>query len=259
MSKTVKLHGILATKKELQAQANSALADLKKTFTEKSSRFTGFLHTFTPNKPEVEGGDIETKTEKELVVQTTAFKELAWIKPFLTRAIDTHYHVAVGNTTAFANIELEDGTVLAQAVPASTLLELETYLQQTVKPLLLAIPTLDPVQGFEPDLTYAISGVFKSRTRESIRSNKKKEVLTLKQTSDKHPDNFQVYDVDVPVGTIRQQDWSGMLTPAQKSDVLSRLEDVIRAVKKARSSANEVDVDVDRKIGGSLLTHIFGV
>lgn len=257
--KPIKLHGILAVKKDLQTQANTALADLTKTFNDKSQRFTGLLHTYTPFESDSPEKPIETKIEKELTVQSTVIAELAWIKPFLAKSLDAHYHVATGNREASADIFMEDGSLLLGHVPASTLLELEDYLQQTLKRLLLAIPTLDPVLGFVPDDSAALKGVYKSRVVEKTRTKMKKRVLQLTKATDKHPETVQLYDEQVPEGTIREQQWSAAFTPAQKSAVLERLEAVLRAVKQARSRANEVEVDTTAKIGNALLTYVLGV
>lgn len=263
MKKPIKLHGVLAVKKDLQTQANTALADLTNTFTKKEQRFVGFLQTFTPFESDTPEKPIETKIDKELTVQSTVSAELAWIKPFLIKALDAHFHVATGNMTAKADIILDESenstdTVLVKDVPASTLLELEEYLQQTLKKLLLAIPTLDPVLGFVLDPAASLKGVYKSRSVEKTRTKMKKRILQLTKATDKHPETVQVYDEQVGEGTIREQHWSAALTPADKSAVLERLESLLRAVKKARARANETEVDVTQKIGNSLLTYVFG-
>ena len=65
-------------------------------------------------------------------------------------------------------------------------------------------------------------------------------------------------DEDVHVGTVREQEWSGLVTPAGKSALLNKVDVLSRAVRRARSRANDVEVDTSKKIGKDLLKYIFG-
>jgi hypothetical protein len=63
---------------------------------------------------------------------------------------------------------------------------------------------------------------------------------------------------DEVIGHAVVQEWSGLITVAQKGKLLERVEDASRAVKRARSRANEAEVDVlTKKVGSKLLKHIF--
>lgn len=65
-------------------------------------------------------------------------------------------------------------------------------------------------------------------------------------------------DVDKDTGTILEQEWSAMLTPAKKAELLDRVEGIFRAVSSARSKANEHAIEVkDNKIGVELLKYVF--
>ncbi len=246
------LHALLAVRQSLKAQAVSTQTDLANTFEKKQHHFTGRVKTFTPF-----GEDAISKTEEVLDIQTSVRKELAWIKDFLAKAIDIHLHVAIGNTAAFADIILDDGTVLAIGVPTSTLLDLETSTEELRK-FAAKIPTLDPAKGFKPAPDKG-EGVYVARDVEKTRTLAKKTVYTLHPGTEKHAPQVQLIDEQVPVGTIREQEWSSMLTPAQKSEILDRIEKLVRAIKKARSRANDAEVDVSKKIGDALLTYALGV
>jgi len=250
--KNPKLHELLAVKKDLQQQAAKTRADLENTFEKKQHHFTGKLKTFTPN-----GEDAVEKTEDKLEIQTTVNKELGWLKPYLAKSLDAHYHVAAGNMKASSNVVLEDGTVLLVSVPASTLLELEDYLEG-LRGFIMKIPTLDPSKGYHPDSSQG-DGVYQARAVEKIRTMAQKKVYVLYPATEKHPAQVQLVDEQVPVGTIREQEWSSMLTPTDKGHLLDRCEVLLRAVKKARARANEAEVDVSAKIGDSLIGYVFGV
>jgi hypothetical protein len=252
-----KLHELLAVKKDQRTQAASALADLSNTFEKKQHLFIGKVKTFTPNT-EKEGEQANVKTEEATTISTKVKDELKWIKPFLAKSIDAHYLVALGGMAAKADVILEDTeTPLISDAPASTLLELEDYLLE-LKKFLLSIPTLDPAKGFEPAPDKG-AGVYQSRIVEKTRTEMRKKTITLAVATEKHPAQVQVYDAQEPIGTIREQEFSAMLTVQDKGKLLERIEILMRAVKKARARANEVEVDTSHKIGDTLLAYVFGL
>lgn len=58
---------------------------------------------------------------------------------------------------------------------------------------------------------------------------------------------------DLPIGVIRETEWSGMITPAEKSLLLGRVDEMLRAVKQARARANQVDTDNTARIGRRIM------
>ena len=246
------LHELLAVKKDLKQQADKTRGDLEITFEKKQHHFTGKLKTFTPF-----GEDAVSKTEDVLEVQTTVLSELAWLKPYLAKSLDAHFHVSRGNMTAHADVIMEDGKAILTAVPASTLLELEDYFEG-LRGFIAKIPTLDPAKGFHTDAEKG-TGIFQARPVEKTRTLAQKKVYVLYPATEKHPAQVQLVDEQVPVGTIREQEWSSMLTPADKAKLLDRCEQTLRAVKSARARANQIEVDTTTTIGDTLIGYVFGV
>lgn len=246
-----KLHELLAVTKSLETQATKVRTELASTFEKKRHLFEEKLVTFTSSKDGLPSG-----TESQSTLQTTVLKEFGLLQPFLAKAIDAAYQVAEANTVARADIVLEDGTVLLTGVPATALLELEKRVEE-VRQLLAATPTLDPAKGFVTDEAKG-TGVFKARDISKTRTQKTKDVITLAPATVEHPAQVQLVDVDKPVGTIQEQEWSGLITPGAKSDYLSRAEVLGRAVRAARSRANTVEVDTGKRIGAKLLSFVFG-
>ena len=77
--------------------------------------------------------------------------------------------------------------------------------------------------------------------------------------TEKHPAQVKELMLDRPIGTVITQEWSSLITVSQKGDMLDRVEELLRAVKKARARANEIDLDVrQNKIGADLLKYIVG-
>lgn len=247
-----KLHELLAVGTNLENQANKTRADLMATFGNKRHLFEQKLVTFKSNE---EG--VAPVTEAQSDIQSTVSKELDWISGILAKDIDVGHQVDVANTTAKADIVTEDGTVIAKDVPATSLLQLEKHLNKFHE-LLVTIPTLDPAKGFSPDTTRE-KGVYKAREVNKSRTKKVNKPLVLAPATDKHPAQVQLVTEDVVTGTIQEQEWSALLTPALKGDLIERCEALTRAVKKARARANELDIDVAaHKIGGKLLGYVLG-
>lgn len=246
-----KLHELLAVNNSLEGQTAKCVADLKETFSKKHHLFSERTVTFQPN---TEGAP--AVNEEQLDLQTTVPKELEWIGGFLSRLLDADHSINEANTQARADLTLEDGTVLASRLPATSLLELEKRLKW-LHELLSVAPTLDPAKGFGPDPDRGI-GVYRAREISRMRTSKQATPIVLYEATDKHPAQVQLINQDVPTGTIRQLEWSGMLTPAEKAAMLDRCEVLTRAVKRARSRANECPIEPSSRIGATLLDFVFG-
>jgi Asp-tRNA(Asn)/Glu-tRNA(Gln) amidotransferase C subunit len=248
-----KLHELLAVDGNLKAQADKTRSELMGTFEKKTHLFTEKITTFKPFEE-----NAATTVEGQLDIQTTVTKELKWISEFITKSLDISYQVAEANTIARADVVMEDGTVLLSQLPATSLLELEKRAKE-LHDFVAAIPTLDPAKGFRLDPDKG-DGIFRAREDRKTRTKKMNKVLTLAPPTDKHPAQVQLVTEDVPVGEITVMEWSGLITTAAKGDMLSRVEDFTRAVKKARSRANEVEIArSDNKIGAKIIGYIFGL
>lgn len=246
-----KLHELLAVQDSLDKQALKTTTELKGTFQNKRHLFEEKLVTFEP-LDETQ----KTVTESQSNIQSTVKKEIDWISEILAKSYDIEYQIDSANTQAKADVVDEAGTTLLKSVPATTLLQLEKQLA-FLREFILTIPTLDPAKGFSPDSNKGV-GIFQAKDVHKRRTAKVTRPLTLAPATDKHPAQVQLVQEDVPTGTIHEQEWSSMITPATKSDVLMKCENLIRYVKQARSRANEVDVDVrSLKLGKTVLDYIF--
>lgn len=246
-----KLHELLAVEGNLENQANKCRTELAGTFDKKKHHFGEKRITFTAN---TEGA--QPVTEEQSDIQTTVQKEIAWIVGIVAKSIDASHHIDIANTQAVADVVTEDGATVLKGVPATSLLQLEKRLKE-IHELIVAVPTLDPAKGFQPD-PQREKGIFKAREVSKNRTKKHQRPLELSPATDKHPAQVQLITEDIPVGTILEQEWSSLITPAMKSDILDRCDILLRAVKRARARANELDLDVaGNKIGKTLLDFVF--
>jgi hypothetical protein len=247
-----KLHELLAVESDLRSQAESCRTDLKATFEKKGHHFQKKVVTFKSSK---EGGT--DKVEGQLELQTTVSKELAWIGEKITKALDAGHQIDVANTQAKADVVLDDGTALLKDVPATSLLRMEHRVVE-IRDLLHTIPTLDPAKGFMLDTTEG-EGIYKARDDARPRTEKQFDFIVMVPPTDKHPAQVKELMLDKPIGTLVTQEWSSLITVAQKGDMLDRVEELLRAVKKARARANELELDVrQNKIGAAILKYVVG-
>lgn len=246
-----KLHELLAVESDLRSQAESCRTDLKNTFEKKRTHFMEKVVTF---KSMAEG--VEPKVESQLGLQTTVGKELDWIGEKLVKAINAAHQIDMANISAVADVVLEDGTILLAYVPAMSLLQLEKRIKE-IQDLVSVIPTLDPAQGFELDASRG-SNIFRARDIEKSRTEKKFDYVIMVQPTDKFPAQVKELNVDKVTGYTVTQEWSSLITVAQKGDMLDRTEELLRAVKQARARANSMDVDVkENKIAQKITDYVF--
>lgn len=246
----MKQHELLAVETSLENQSKKAIADLANTFEKKRHLFEEKRILFTPDAE-----DAKSVVEAQSDIQTTVKKELNWLRPFIVKALNASFQVANTNMVAKADIVLEDGTVLVKDVPATSLLELEKRMVE-LQNFITTIPTLDPAKGFVQDPARD-GGIYKAREIFKTRTKKEKRVFVKYEATKEHPAQTELLDQDVVVGKLQEQEWSGLLTPAEKSEYLTRVEEVNRAIRQARSRANDQTVDTSKVIGAQLMGYIF--
>ena len=247
-----KLHELLATSSSTDTQAAKVIADLTNTFQKKSHLFGEKIVTTTPI--DAENGAVQTEIQS--TAQTTVSGELKWVSDIIAKAMDVDFQIDMANTQAQADIVLENGTIIASGVPATALLQLEKSLKK-VQDLATAIPTLDPAKGFTPD-TQKGSGYFIARAVRKVKTKKVNTPIVLYPATPEHPAQVQLASTDIDVANVEENEWSSLLTPAQKAEIIDRTDQIIRAVKRSRARANQQDIDTTvNKIGAKLLSFVF--
>jgi hypothetical protein len=249
------MHELIAVSDDLKAQSTKTRNELISTFTKKPHLFSKKIVTTSFLQ---EGVSPVTDIQSDL--QTSLTKEIAWVSGFAAKTIDSGLQIDMGNIQAKADLIIEEDdkepVVLMKDVPAIYLLQLEKHLAH-VHELAVAMPTLDPAKGFELDPATG-KGIYKAREVRKEKTKKDKKVLELAKATDKFQAQVQVLDVDVVVGTIQEQEWSSLTTPAVKAEILARIDLLVRSVKKARSRANSIEIDVTGlKVGKKLLDFVF--
>lgn len=244
-----KLHELLGSQSQIVTQATKVRNDLQTTFEKRSHLFGEKISRFQPNE---EGAQAVIESQSSL--QSSIAKELRWLRDLASKALDSEASIDVGNTKANADVRLDDGTVLLTSVPATQLLQLDKRLGE-IQQFVSTIPTLDPAKGFTLDVQRG-EGVYVAREVQKRRTRKDQVPLVLLAPTQHHPGSAVQITKDVEIGTIVEQEWSSLITPATKALMLERVEELRRAVKQARARANDIEV-ADVQIGAKLLDYVF--
>jgi len=243
-----KLCEVLAVEGELDSTCKAVLEEATKTFKDKAAHFVGQTKTYEPFEEGTPG-----LPEEHLAMVTTVNEKLAYVFEHLVKLIDAKAQKDATNQVAKADIVTDSGT-LATGVPATTLLGLEATLRQ-VKALALEVPTLppgiewkkDPALG--KDIYHRVHPAVTFKTRKTFRHK------VLVEPTKEHPAQIEKWSEDENIGKFITDAWSGMLTPAEKSDMIGRIDTLARAVKEARQRANTTEV-VKIKLAKSLMDYI---
>lgn len=244
-----KLHEVLAVEGDLSATATKIMEEAIITFTKKPDHFQEShrsLRMFDDARAE------ENMDEHKVMVTTVADK-LEYVSDMVTRYLDAFARKEATNQTAKADLVVRGQTLIAD-VPATLLLGLETKLK-ALRRVYEAIPTLQPGIDWEKDSERGqnVWKAFEPETR--MRTEKVIQHKTLYEATKEHPAQIEKWTQDMPVGRFTINHWSGMLSSAEKSDLLFRIDDLIQAAKKARQRANTAEV-TDLSIGNAIFDYI---
>lgn len=240
--KKAKLHELLAVEADLFNTQTAMVDDCKVAFEKKTDHFRGLV-TVTKFFDTSRSGE-DTTEEKKLV--TTVGERLSYVGKFVTKYWDAMLQKEASNQTATADL-IVDGETMLEGVPATFLLGMESRLK-TMRDLFLKIPTLEPGAAWEDDKTAELPDVFRVDAPAGFKTEKSIEFKVLTAATDKHPAQIEKWTVDKPIARVERLISSGMWTPLRKATVISNLDNMLNAMKKARQRGN--DAEVIQRIGG---------
>ena len=244
-----KMHELLSVESSVVSNYNRDFEETLKVF----GRADLFTRTVTKKEyfDESDASKLNTTETKEIT--TTVSERLKWFRKPVSKFFDFVLQKDLTNQKSTADIEV-DGKVLASGIPATTLLMLETKLQDMRK-VLNEVPTLPAGFIWETD---AGQGLYRSKEPKITFSSKNTpKAVVLYEATKEHPAQVKEVNEAVPVAKVTVETYSGMLTSGQKADMLGRLDTLLQAVKKARQRANLVDVQ-KADIGETLVNYIYG-
>lgn len=245
-----KLHELLAVEADLEGVYKNIVQETETQFTKHPDRYIGQV---TQVKFFDENAPAEADVNKEL--DDTVMEKLEYSAGHIARYLDAVLQKETTNQIAKADL-IVDGKKIAADVPATFLLGLENKLKY-IRAMYENAPTLAPGIKWELDPTQG-KGVYKmSNPEEKFRTKKVFKNHVIAEATKEHPAQVQTYSEDERIARVITNKWCGMITPAAKSELLGRFDELLRAVKKARQVANSAEV-VNAKIGREILNYING-
>lgn len=243
-----KLNQIVAIEKGEKAAVNKETAPLFHA-AKTPLLFHGLTKTYEPADE-----DGERFPDESTKVQFTVSQLLRDFAKAASRQLDVTSTKEAANTRALADVTVDGETVVEQA-PVSFLLQLEKFLQQEVRGLVVSLPVLDPAQDWEP-ADAEREGVSVTPELKRAKTKKVNEPLTLAPATDRHPAQVQLVTRDVVAGYWTEKKFSGAVSASRKQELLEKTDKLINAVKYAREEANSIEV-TDKPVAASVFGYLF--
>ncbi len=241
-----KLNQILAIEKGTKTQVYGNLTEADKILS-KLPLLSGISRVYKPRNE-----DGEQFPNESTLVQVKAKTVLNTVKSQLEDLWNITATKEWANCSAKADVKLEDGTVIISQVPVSYLLFLDKQLTD-IRTLISRTPILDPAHSWEFD---SASNVFKSNTVETFKTKKTPRALVKYDATPEHPAQTEIFTEDVVVGNWETTLFSGAIQAKERSEMVGRVDQLLRAVKIAREEANSIDV-TKQDVASGVLDFIF--
>lgn len=244
-----KLHEVLAVESTLKKTSDNLIAESIRTLN-KENLFVGSQRDLTM----FDADQQQMNTSDTVTLTTTVDENINYLVEPIARYWDAVLQKDKTNQNAVADIII-DGTTIAEAVPATFLLGLETKLGELRK-LYDNIHTLAPGHDWQLDKD-AGEGVYKAELPVTFKTEKDMDFRIVVEADEHHPAQVRELARTKNVGKYETMRWCGLLTPLEKAQRMARVDKLLQAVKKARQRANNTDL-VKAQIGKDLLNYING-
>lgn len=242
-----KLNQCIAIEKGAKSENAATLSEVYKLI-QKGELFNGFSKVYS--KKDEEGEDLPSEQKK---VQSTVPGVLSRVHS----SNEDYWAIAArkeySNCTAKASIVV-DGTVVAEDVPVTYLLFLEKQLTD-LRTFVGKLPVLDSNEDWHEDTN---SGLYKTNPVSTHRTKKVQRPIVKYDATTEHPAQTELITEDILAGYWSTTKISGALPLPERVKLSERVNKLLRAVKEARESANNIaEVDTG-SVEKSLLNFVFG-
>lgn len=247
-----KLHQLLAVEADLKNRAKVITDETLTDFNKKQHLFMGSVRRYEP----FDSSDTTQYPEDNVALTTTVPDRIDYTLKPLGAYWDALLQKEMTNQIAAAPIVI-DGRELTPALPATFLLGLETRLEG-LRNLLAHAPTLPAGHDWEIAPQQGANVWQLTHPERNFKTSKTFQHKVLYEATEPHPAQIEKWEETVNVGMYQKDIWSGMLTSARKAALLFRTDALLRAVKKARQKANDVNV-VEERVSQQLFDYILDV
>lgn len=239
-----KLSQIVAIEKGIKNDAHQAITAAHHGWG-KPALLSGISRTYRPLDDE--GEELPAESTR---VQLSVEPVIEGVSDQLEKLWDVTATKDFGNCGASADLVV-DGVTLMENVPVPFLLFLEKQLDG-LESFVKGLPVLDPAEEWTWDVERE---VWRTASYDTMRSKKVLRNHVLSKATDRHPEQVQAYQEDVPVGRWTTVKFSGAVPAVRVKKLLGRVQTLKEAVKFAREAANGSEVTA-RHNGGLLLTYL---
>ena len=234
-NKKTKLHQILAVEDDRKRTAMEILNESIGTFKTKKDHFEGVTRVYDVKE---EGSEEYPTERKELI--TTVKEKLDYTAKHWAKYLDIVMMREQTNSSGVAKASVQVGDKFFGEYGATTLLAIEKNLTQFIL-MLREVPTLDPAHEWIEDDQNSNRFISKHPSEQN-RTQKKSKPIVMYEATKEHPAQVVMETYDTIVGKWTGTRTSGKIRPADKATMLDRAEELLIAVKKARTAANECEV-----------------
>jgi len=243
------LHETLAVIGSLEGAKDLIVRETRNTFKNKQNLFLGAHKETIMFDQDRQGENLVAHQE----ISTTIDAKLNYMTNAIIRFWDAKLQKEMAAQNAVADIIVDDTTIV-EGVPVYYLLEMEKELK-ALREVYSDIPTLAPGTKWVEDSSMG-EGIWKSKHPvETLKSEKTIEPKVLYEATKEFPAQIKEYSINTNVGRSEQYDWSGMISPAEKSMILARFDKLLRSIKKARQRANNTEVPKSQ-IGDAIFCYL---
>lgn len=240
----MKLHELVAIRKGIKTRTYAALSQLHK-ISQKAELYNGMTKEYHP----IEEDGLKLPPAST-IVQSFFEDILNQARTIATEAWDTEATQEWGNQQATATLTL--GNLTIENVPATFLLYMEKQLSDLYT-FVEKLPTLDSDKIWlkdENSRTYVTDEVKTART-ETVTSP-----VVVTEATDKHPAQWTNVNKIMTRGYWHTRNQSGAMPKPLKAKLLTRITTARDEVKRARSRANDTEVE-KKQVASALFDYLF--
>lgn len=241
-----KLHQVIAIEGGTKSRVNSFASEAYKLF-QKPALFNGVSKVYAKKNEGEE--DLPAESQR---VQRNAEEMIRTVWGQTGDLFDIVATKDLANCGAKADVVV-DGQVLLRQAPATFLLFLEKQFKD-VRAEIVKLPELDQAVNWSYDQN---TGNFRSDAIQTIRTKKEQTALVMYPATPEHPAQTQLVTKDVLAGTWSTTYHSGAMPSPRKKDLLTRIDKLIDALRIARETANEIEVE-KQSVAGPIFGYLLG-
>jgi len=245
-----KLNQIVAIEKGVKSRVYAELTHDHQVL-QKDELFRGHAKTYRPKDEDPTQPTGETLPDDNKKVVHRADDIIRETAKKMTELFDVTATKDWGNCVARADVVVGGAVLLAQ-VPVTYLLFLEKQLTD-LHTFVKKLPTLDAGETWEFTRD---QDLYATRPVQTVRTKKISRPMVLYEATKEHPAQVKEVTEDVLAGTWSTIKYSGALPAQRVNEMLKRVEDLQKAVKFARETANGQEVD-EVKLGEKLFAFLF--